>query len=180
MRKEPDPCYFPSLDGEPEQMMPIWREETIEATNLSSILNYCHNNRIIKYDFFMAIWSIVLHRFTDMDLLAFGVNMRPLDPGTKSTINGNIEDMLYAYEVYVSSDTQLKDLFRSIKPISRNQNYQKFNTGLFFRCGDISQNATELALSNLAVGDMNDPVRGCLCQTLNSHFNVFCGRLRYY
>ena len=150
MNKELDPCYFPSLDGKPGGKTKTLKEVIFDAGGLTEIFEYCHSNNTTKYSFFGAIWSVILHRFTDMNLLTFGMNTCTVGYEA-SKRNGYQKKELLVHEVSINSNTRLDDLFGSIVPIANHRKHAKFNTGLFFSASDVYQNAWDPVQRNLSV-----------------------------
>lgn len=145
MENEPDPCYFPMLDGgEPKTgATTVYETSHVDEEKLPDIARFCSENGTNTYTFFKVVWSLILNQFTEMDLLYFGVNMSTFGSTTNATSNGFLENAMNVHEVLVNPEkTRLRDLFESINALFDDHNRRftpKFNSGIFFSHGNVNQ-----------------------------------------
>jgi len=147
MDNEPDPCLFPFLDGGGTGVgaTTAYREVSIEAEKLPDISEFCEINETNKYAFFKVVWSIILSRFTEMQLLYFAINMGSASASAMTdngTSNGFLEKPLTVHKVSITPETKLKDLFGISSPLldpHDRHRYRKFNTALAFCHDDAPQ-----------------------------------------
>ena len=153
METDPDPCCFPVLDGVAGATT-AYGEVRIDTEQLSAISEFCKENGTNAFAFFKVVWSIILNRFTEMDVLYFSVSTTTSSTMTKPATNGLPEKTVSVHKVLINQETGLKDLFENINSsLSRDSHsFPKFDSGLVFIHGDVDHDIT------VTFGDENDQV----------------------
>jgi hypothetical protein len=161
METDPDPCCFPVLDGVVGATT-AYGKVRIDTEQLSAISEFCEENGTNTSTFFKVVWSIILNRFTEMDVLYFSVSTSTSSAMTKPETNGLPEKTVSVHKVLINQETGLKDLFEnSNSSLARDSHsFPKFNSGLVFIHGDVDHDIT------VTFGDENDQV-AIIHQSLN-------------
>lgn len=127
---ELDPCLFPTL-GEDISAEVKARNVELGFNDLRSVEAFCAATKTSIYSFFTAVWSIVLHRYVELENLHFRVSHNWLAEDARS---GGV-DVIHVMGVGIHPGTTVKCLLgkesHRIHTVQPN-NCPRFNTGVLF------------------------------------------------
>jgi hypothetical protein len=131
----------------------------IACESLQKIKVFCKENKSTISLFFTTVWSVVLHQYTDADVVYFAVNsanasmLGPLDEGQ----HRQPQDAIQTCQVLVNPETRVTDLLgnqgRRIRLLGHKQQLNH-NTGVLLATKDTRHNPGTL------LNDLNDSEDG--------------------
>lgn len=155
------PCMFPML-GDEDSGNATCSVQDIDAVDVRAITFFCDQGNTDIYTFFTAIWSLVLHQFTEIDDVHFGVVVKSSSASAWKKPSELVGEGKNICAIQIDPDQSIGELL-DIKTFSVLANLParsiQFNSAVVFSENTFEQDIeTLLAETSLAVGIQNDQV----------------------
>ncbi|KAJ5742341.1 acetyl-CoA synthetase-like protein [Penicillium manginii] len=124
-------CIFPVLDGDTSNEPHVVSQD-ITIYSLQKIRAFCDSNGTDLTSLLIAAWSIVLHRFSEMDVLYFSLNLSGATIGMTTCV----PDSVQLLAVTVNPDSPIRELLQcnsSLYALDLDSSRIHFNTGVEIR-----------------------------------------------
>jgi hypothetical protein len=124
-------CIFPVLDGDTSNV-PHAVSQDITIYSLQKVRAFCDSNGTDLTSLLIAAWSIVLHRFSEMETLYFGLSL----PGARIGMTTCVPDNVQLLAVTVNPHAPIRELLKcnsSVYALDLDASRIHFNTGVEIR-----------------------------------------------